>query len=111
MSPSRHPNFQEPLAILAHELRNPIGAIRNAVKLMDSVGSLPRAADEARRVIARQAAQISALVDDLTNLASVSRGMLVLRRQWTDLAQEVEAAIESCAWVIAASGHALHVEM
>ena len=42
----------EPLAVLAHELRNPIGAIRNAVILMESAGKLPGAMDQARRLIA-----------------------------------------------------------
>jgi signal transduction histidine kinase len=41
----------EPLAVLAHELRNPIGAIRNTVVLMEAAGSLPDAMEQARRLI------------------------------------------------------------
>jgi signal transduction histidine kinase len=41
----------EPLAVLAHELRNPIGAIRNTVVLMEAAGSLPGAMEQARRLI------------------------------------------------------------
>lgn len=44
----------ELLAVLAHELRNPIGAIRNAVILLESASKLPGAMDHARRLIARQ---------------------------------------------------------
>jgi len=101
----------EPLAILAHELRNPIGAIRNAVVLMEAAGSLPGALDQARRLIARQAGQLSVLVEDLLDLASFARGTLTLRREWTDIGQEVQAAIEACGWVITASSHALCIEL
>jgi signal transduction histidine kinase len=101
----------EPLAILAHELRNPIGAIRNAVTMMESVGTLPGAMDQARRLIARQVGQLSVLVEDLLDLASFARGTLVLRRNWIDLVPEVEAAVEACSWSLTASGHSLRVEV
>jgi len=101
----------EPLAILAHELRNPIGAIRNAVSVMESAGKLPGAMDQARRLIARQVGQLSVLVEDLLDLASFSRGTLVLRRNWIDVVKEVEAAVEACSWSLGASGHALCVEV
>ena len=101
----------EPLAILAHELRNPIGAIRNAITVLESAEKLPGAMDQARRLIARQVGQLSVLVEDMLDLASFSRGTLSLRRQRIDLVQEVEAAVESCSWSLTASGHALCVEM
>lgn len=101
----------EPLAVLAHELRSPIGAIRNAVILMESAGSLPGAMEHARRLIARQAGQLSVLVEDLMDLASLARGMLSLRREWIDVVQEVEAAVESCAWALTGSGHSLCVDV
>jgi signal transduction histidine kinase len=101
----------EPLAVLAHELRNPIGAIRNAVVLMESAGKLPGAMDQARRLIARQAGQLSVLVEDLLDLASFARGTLSLRREWLDVVQEVEAAVESCAWAITGSRHAFCIDV
>lgn len=101
----------EPLAVLAHELRNPIGAIRNAVILMESAGRLPGAMDQARRLIARQAGQLSVLVEDLLDLASFARGTLSLRRQWMDIVEEVEAAVESCAWALTGAGHSLCVDL
>ena len=85
----------EPLAMLAHELRNPIGAIRNAVVVMESAGKLPGSMDQARRLIARQAGQLSVLVEDLLDLAGFARGALTLRREWIDIVHEVEAAVES----------------
>jgi len=101
----------EPLAIIAHELRSPIGAIRNAVSLMESAGRLPAPVDQAKRLIARQASQLSALVDDLLDFASATRGTLTLRPNWVDVVEEVEAAVEACAWALTASGHALVVEL
>jgi signal transduction histidine kinase len=101
----------EPLAVLAHELRNPIGAIRNAVILMESVGKLPGAMDQARRLIARQAGQLAVLVDDLLDLAGFTRGALSLRREWIDIVKEVEAAVESCAWALIAASHAFCADM
>ena len=85
----------EPLAMLGHELRNPIGAIRNAVILMESAGKLPGAMDQARRRIARQAGQLSVLVEDLLDLASFARGRLSLRRVWVDIVQELETAVKT----------------
>src|SRR5882672_11091688 len=80
--------ISEPLAILAHELRNPIGAIRNAVKVMESAGKLPGALDQARRLIGRQVGQLSILVEDVLDLASLARGTLRLRREWLDVVPE-----------------------
>jgi AraC-like DNA-binding protein len=97
----------EPIAILAHEMRNPIGAIRNAVSLMESAGKLPCAMDQARRIIARQVGQLSVLVEDLLELPNLARGQLRVKREWTDVVHEVEAAVESCAWAARAGGHAL----
>ena len=101
----------EPLAVLAHELRNPIGAIRNAVILMVSAGKMPGAMDQAREIIARQASQLAVLVDDLLDLASFARGALSLRREWTDIVKEVEASVESCAWALTAASHTFCVDM
>jgi signal transduction histidine kinase len=101
----------DPVAVLAHELRNPIGAIRNAVILMESAGKLPGAMDQARRLIARQAGHLAALVDDMLDLASLARGVQSLRRELIDIVEEVEASVESCAWALTAAGHAFCVDM
>ncbi len=101
----------EPLAVLAHELRNPIGAIRNAVIVMECASRLPGAMEQARRLIARQVGQLSVLVEDLLDLASFTRGTLTVRRDWINVVEEVEAAIESCAWALTGSGHSLCVDV
>jgi two-component system CheB/CheR fusion protein len=71
---------------------------------MESAGKLPGAMEQARRLIARQAGQLSVLVEGLLDLASFARGTLSLRREWVDVVLEVEAAVESCAWAIAGCG-------
>jgi AraC-like DNA-binding protein len=101
----------EPIAILAHEMRNPIGAIRNAVSLMESAGNLPYTIDQARRLIARQVGQLSVLVEDLLELPNLARGRLRVKREWIDVVPEVEAAVESCAWAARAGGHALRTQI
>lgn len=101
----------QPLTVLAQELRNPIGAIRSAVSVMESAGTLPGAMDQARRVITRQVGHLSLLVDDLLDLASLARGTLNLRREWIDVVQEVEAAVEASAWAVIGSGHSLCVDV
>jgi signal transduction histidine kinase len=93
------PYAREPLAILAHELRTPIGAIRNAVSIMEAARTLPGAVERAREVIARQIGQLSVLVEDLLDVSNVSRGTLSLHRQSIDVVPEIHAAIDSCAWV------------
>jgi signal transduction histidine kinase len=101
----------EPLAIFAQELRTPIGEIRNALSLMESAGRLPSGMDQAKRLIARQAGQLSVLVDDLVDLASFARGTLGLQPSWIDVVREVEAAVEACARALTETGHALIVEL
>ena len=99
------------VAIVAHELRNPIGAIRNAVSLMESAGKHPDAMEQARRVIARQVGQLSVLVEDLLELPSLARAELRVNREWIDVVPEVEAAVESCAWGVKAGGHTLRLHL
>jgi signal transduction histidine kinase len=89
-------SIEEPLAIVAHELRSPIDAIRSAVAVMESAGSLPGALEQARRLIARQIGQVSVLVEDLLDCAALARGALTVRRQWVDVVPAVEAGVEAC---------------
>ncbi len=111
MAARRSISLEESLAILAHELRTPIGAIRNAVAVMESAGALPGAMEQARRLVARQVGQLSVLVEDLLDFAALARGTMLLRREWINVVPEVEAAVESCAWALARAGHSLCVQV
>jgi signal transduction histidine kinase len=83
------------LATLAHELRNPLAPIRNAVQVL----RLPQATDSERswghEVIDRQVQHLSRLVEDLVDLNRISRGKLELRRHELDLSDALVAAIET----------------
>ncbi len=101
----------ERIVIVAHELRNPIGAIRNAVTIMESAADVPCVMEQARRLIARQVSQLSVLVEGLLDLPEFVQGGLRVRRETIDIVSEAQAAVESCAWAIRAAGHSLRVDM
>ncbi len=88
------------LAMLAHELRNPLAPIRNALEIMkmSSGGSAPL--ESAASMMERQVGQLVRLVDDLLDVSRISRGKIELRRQRVELAsiiyQAVEVATPSC---------------
>jgi two-component system CheB/CheR fusion protein len=111
VAPSHSMSMEESLAILAHELRSPIGAIRNAIAVMESAGTLPGAMERARRLVARQIGQLSVLVEDLLDFAALARGTFMIRREWIDVVPEVEVAVESCSWALAAAGHTFCVQV
>jgi signal transduction histidine kinase/CheY-like chemotaxis protein len=77
------------LAMLAHELRNPLGAIRSAVGLLESADLMSGPAVLAREVIARQVSHLSRLTDDLLDVGRVVSGKIRLDRHPLDMAQAV----------------------
>jgi len=99
----------EYLAILAHELRNPLAPIRNAANILALAQPSETQSKWARELIARQVEQLSRLIDDLLDVSRISRGKLVLNKLPTTLAAVVDAAVESCAPLVARHGHRLRV--
>jgi PAS domain S-box-containing protein len=83
------------LAVLAHELRNPLAPIANAVELMNMQGSRDPVLQAARDVIARQAGNMARLIDDLLDVGRMTSGKLELRRERVELAAVVEQALET----------------
>ena len=81
------------LAMLGHELRNPLGAIRSAVGLLESVDPMSSPAVRARAVIARQVAHLSHLIDDLLDVERVVSGKIRLDRHPLDMAEAVRHAV------------------
>ncbi len=81
------------LAMLGHELRNPLGAIMNAVAMLESSRLSEDSAYRARSVIARQGRHLTHIVDDLLDLSRVISGKVFLHRQRIDLAQAVQASV------------------
>jgi signal transduction histidine kinase len=85
---------EEFLAVLAHELRSPLGAIRNAVALLQRDSSAPNQTRLATSIIDRQAGQVTRLVDDLYDLSRITHGRLEFRRERVDLETIVTTAVE-----------------
>ena len=81
------------LAMLAHELRNPLGAISNAVRVLELTHAEGEPATRAHDVIARQVGHISRLIDDLLDVERVVSGKIRLHRQPIDLADAVRRAV------------------
>ena len=81
------------LAMLAHELRNPVGAIGNAIRVLESVDAKGDAATGAHEVIARQVTQISHLINDLLDVERVVSGRIRLSRQPLDMAEAVRRSV------------------
>jgi CheY-like chemotaxis protein len=83
------------IAMLGHELRNPLGAISSAIRLLEPMDTVSERAALARDVIARQTRHLARLVDDLLDVARVMTGKVLLERQPLDLADAVTRHVSS----------------
>jgi PAS domain S-box-containing protein len=99
------------LAMLAHELRNPLAPIRNALHYIQLKGSPTPDLQSARDIIDRQARQLVRLVDDLLDVSRISRGKIDLQKQRANLTMIVESAVESSRPLVDANGHRLSVRL
>ncbi len=99
------------LATLAHELRNPLAPIRNAVELMRRANGDGAMTEMARSMMERQVGQMVRLVDDLLDISRITRGKLHLRRERIELAPVVRSAVEASRPVIDAHAHDLTVTL
>lgn len=93
------------LAVLSHELRNPLAPVRSAARLLTNPAVTPEQVRWCGEVIARQSAQLGALLDDLLNVARVTQGTLRLQRRRVPLREVVATALESVADLLAARRH------
>jgi PAS domain S-box-containing protein len=99
------------LAMLAHELRNPLAPIRNAVHLLRLPGASPETTEQARQMIERQTHHLVRLVDDLLDVSRIMQGKIDLRKQPVELAAVIAQAVETAQPVIDAQGHQLIVSV
>lgn len=97
------------LALLAHELRNPLGPIRHAVKILRARAPTPDELNWATNIIDRQTEHMTRLVDDLLDVARITRGTIELRRERVDIADILKAAVESSGALIERARHQLRV--
>jgi PAS domain S-box-containing protein len=99
------------LAMLAHELRNPLAPVRTAVHILRSIGSPEPKAMRARDIIERQVAHMARLIDDLLDVSRITRGKLELRKERCDLAHIVAQTIEDYRTNIESGGLTLTVSV
>jgi PAS domain S-box-containing protein len=95
------------LAMLAHELRNPLAAIGNAVKLTDE----EKDREWSKDVIARQMKHLSHLIDDLMDVSRITRGKIQLRRDVLDLKPILESATSAVRTLIEERKHQLELDI
>jgi len=99
------------LAMLAHELRNPLAPILNAVQLMRMKPIADPQLSWSREVIERQLSHLTRLVDDLLDVARITRGRINLSREPIELAVLIARAVETVQPLIQARGHELTSEI
>jgi len=96
------------LAMLAHELRNPLAPIRNAAHLLKHRSDDP-ALQRTQGIIERQVTHLTRLVDDLLDVARITRGHIDLRNTEVDLAEVIGEAVDACREPLDTRGHQLSV--
>jgi PAS domain S-box-containing protein len=104
-------NKDDFIAIVAHELRNPLAPIRNALHVLRQTGARDGTAAWCHEVLERQVGQMTRLLDDLLDVSRLSRGQLGLQRAPMSLAAAIEHAVETAKPVIEAGRHALSVSL
>lgn len=99
------------LAVLAHELRNPLAPIRNAVHILNTpeLGAAHR--EWSLRVVDRQVQHMSRLLDDLLDVARISRGRSILKKEEVFLSNAIDAAVEMARPIIDEKNHVLDVDL
>jgi signal transduction histidine kinase/DNA-binding response OmpR family regulator len=100
------------LAMLGHELRNPLAAIRNAIVVLEQLGATAPEVRELRSIIHRQAVHLSRLLDDLLDVSRVTAGKITLERQPVNLAEVADRCLAALRQTGRLEGRALavHVE-
>lgn len=99
------------LAMLAHELRNPLSPIRNAAELLRRRGSSEPSVAQASEIIARQVNHMSGLLNDLLDVSRITRGLVTLDKERLDAAEVIAAAVEQTRPVIEARAHELVLDL
>ncbi len=98
------------LAMLAHELRNPLAPISNAAQLLSMAALDPQRVRQSSEVIIRQVRHMTSLVDDLLDVSRVTRGLVELERERVDLRAVVASAVEQARPLVDARRHHLSVQ-
>ncbi len=93
------------LALLAHELRNPLAPLRNGLEVMRLAEGDVRAVSQCRGMMERQLGHMVRLIDDLLDISRINRNKMELRRSRVNLADVISSAVETARPMIEAAGH------
>ena len=106
-----HRRKDEFLAMLAHELRNPLAPIRNSLQILKMSRVDAATAQKTMEIMERQVHQLVRLVDDLLDVSRVMRGKIELRKEPVELATVLARAVETAKPLIEVQGHQLDVSV
>ncbi|HEX6704625.1 MAG TPA: ATP-binding protein [Albitalea sp.] len=104
-------NKNDFLAMLAHELRNPLAPIRNGLQIMRIAGAPSGVAAEAHTMMERQLGHMVRLIDDLLDMSRITKGKVKLQKERVEIAVVVQDAVETSRQLIDAAGHRLTVTL
>src|SRR5262249_230312 len=99
------------LAMLAHELRNPLDALRNAVQILRLTGGEGEAARSASETMGRQVGQMVRVVDALVDVSRIAQGKIELRKERIELAPVLDQAVEAVRSLVESRGQELTVTL
>jgi PAS domain S-box-containing protein len=99
------------LAMLAHELRNPLAPIRNALHVLRQPGADAETAGRVRDMAERQVKHMARLLDDLLDVSRISRGLIELRQEVVDLAALARRTVEAVTPLVEERRHELNVAL
>jgi CheY-like chemotaxis protein/two-component sensor histidine kinase len=93
------------LAMLAHELRNPLAPITMAASILSRPGVSQKTLREMSAMVVRQAGHMTSLIDDLLDVSRFNKGLVMLGREAVDLKDVVASAVEQVRWLIEKQNH------
>jgi signal transduction histidine kinase/DNA-binding response OmpR family regulator len=99
------------LAMLSHELRNPLAPIRNAVELLRRIAPSDPRLIWARDVVDRQVTHMAQLVDELLDVSRITQGKITIRKETLELEKVISHAVETARPLIEARGHKLELDL
>ena len=99
------------LAVLAHELRNPLAPIRHGLQLMSTQAGNPETLTKIRDMLDRQVNQMARLVNDLLDVARITSGKVELRKQHAEIGDLIKGAVETSLPIMESSKHRLTVTL
>ena len=104
-------NLNEFIGMLAHELRNPLAPIRFAVQVLGKAPSTDPTHEAMRQMIDRQSAHLVVIVEDMVDIARVSRGKLSIEHDPVEIAEVIRRAVEAATPLIDATKHTLTIDL